>query len=222
MWHTGFLEVRTGCEWSGRVTEGRRRLFELSGGSGGQWLVQRHGSPRGNQDVMSCWQCPFPICASLLLCLHPQSPRSCPTFGTILPVTSLSHPTTVKPTRTCPFWVSHFFRAQLQIHYDQKWWLKHLTTNQNDASYRAEVRFGGSPRHKFECSCFWIVERPKDSQGRAAQLQWQGHQPNGSSLALLEQTAAVNNQFTHPGTYQLIINYAKNKNNWKEDYIFIS
>ena len=123
--------------------------------------------PQGNQGVMSWWQCPFPVCASLPLCLHPQSPCSQPTFDTILPVTSISRPTTsVKPTRTCPFWISHFFRARLQIHYNQKWCLKHLTTNQNDASYRAEVRFWGSLRPKLECSCFWMVERPRDSRGR--------------------------------------------------------
>ena len=165
---THMLSGREDRMWGIRWDDRRQELSGCGVGVGGrgQWLVQRCGSSRGNQDMSELLAVSFPSSASLPLCLHPQFPCSHPVFGTILPITSLSPPAKVKPTGTCSVWISHFFRVQLQIHYNQKWCLKYLTTNQNDASCHAEVRFWGRLRRKFECFSFWIVGRPRGSQWR--------------------------------------------------------
>lgn len=67
----------------------------------------------------------------------------------------------------------------------------------------------------FEPFSFWIVGSLENLEAVATQWQWQGHLPNRSTLAQLEQLPAINNWFVHPGMYKININPADNKNNWK-------
>lgn len=105
-------------------------------------LCKGTASPRVSQGIgeIDYWQYPFP--AAPLTSLPTPFSLHAPYLVQCFYHFSLS-PYHVKPTWTCPFWVSHISGAWLQICYNQRWYFKYLTTNLHDASWNAEVRFWG-------------------------------------------------------------------------------